>query len=80
MHIGIVGPISTNDICQHLVGDAASLPKGYSGAPLMGTLIEDLLQRGHVVSAFTLSNDMPLNEDAIALARGVYNLLLSNAT
>ena len=60
MHIAIAGPVATQDIALHLPGDASALPRGYSGAPLLGVLITELLGRGHRVSAVTLSSDLPL--------------------
>ena len=60
MNIGIAGPISTDSIAQLLNGDVAGLPQGYYGAPLLGTLISSLLERGHDVEAFTTSPDIPM--------------------
>ena len=75
MHIGIVGPIDTATIAD-LIGDGASgLPQGYSGAPLLGTLIRELLKRGHRVSAFTLSRDMPLvARQTVVATRGNFSI------
>lgn len=61
MHIGIAGPIATADIASMLEGSPQDLPVGYPGAPLLATLICELLRLGHRVSAFTLSSDMPLH-------------------
>ena len=71
IHIGIVGPIATADIC-HLLdnGWAEGLPKGYPGAPFLSTLIGELLRRGHRVSAFTLSDDISLNRREPVIAHG----------
>ena len=70
LHIGIAAPIATADI-RHLLDDpGAALPRGYAGAPLLGTLIGELLRRGHRVSAFTLSSDLPLHAPAAVVARG----------
>jgi glycosyltransferase involved in cell wall biosynthesis len=70
LHIGITGPVASADI-RHLLDDpAAALPRGYEGAPLMGTLISELLRRGHRVSAVTLSSDMPLDSDTAQRVRG----------
>lgn len=60
MHIAIAGPIATENIASFLQGPTAGLPKGYSGAPLLATLIGELLKRGHSVSAFTTSTDVPI--------------------
>ena len=70
LHIGIAGPVASVDVA-HLLDDPASpLPRGYAGAPLLGTLIGELLRRGHRVSAFTLSSDLPLDPQATVVARG----------
>lgn len=61
MHIAIAGPIATENISPFLHGLTAGLPRGYSGAPLLATLIGELLKRGHRISAFTTSTDMPIN-------------------
>lgn len=61
MKIAIVGPISTADIRHLLDGDTAGLPVGYSGAPLLVTLVAELLRRGHQITAITLSGGMPLD-------------------
>lgn len=60
MKIGIAGPIATDSIAWLLDDDPTGLPRGYYGAPLLGTLINSLLKRGHVVTAFTTSPDMPV--------------------
>lgn len=70
MHIALAGPIATNDIAPLLDGDGTGLPAGYSGAPLLATLIGGLLRRGHRVSAFTLSRDLPLRQHAQVTATG----------
>ena len=70
MHIAIVGPIATEDIAALIEGDVSGLPLGYPGAPLLGTLIGEYLRRGHRVSAFTLSSDIPLNRRDPLIAQG----------
>jgi L-malate glycosyltransferase len=69
MHIGICGPIATSDV-EHLLHSSVDRPRGYSGAPLLGTLISELILRGHRVSAFTLSSDLPLKRDANVVLHG----------
>lgn len=67
LRIGIAGPIATQDIASLLTDGASDLPSGYFGAPLLGTLIRELLHRGHNVSAFTTSSDLePLTAPCIA--------------
>lgn len=70
MHIGIAGPIATADIADLIDGDVTRLPHGYAGAPLLATLIRELLRRGHRVSAFTLSNDLPLKVESLITVQG----------
>lgn len=70
MHIGLVGPIATADVKHLLDGNTTMLPQGYAGGPLLATLIGELLNRGNTVSAFTLSNDLPLNTDSAITATG----------
>lgn len=52
LHIGIAGPIATEQVSAYLA-QPQSLPAGYVGAPLMGVLIGELLKLGYRVSAFT---------------------------
>jgi len=70
MHIGIAGPVASADVAHLLDTPRQPLPRGYAGAPLLGTLIGELLRRGHRVSAFTLSSDLPLDPAATVVARG----------
>lgn len=70
LHIGIAGPISTESVARFLKGDVTALPKGYSGAPLLGTLIGALLARGHQVSAYTTSRNLPLELAQPVMAQG----------
>ena len=70
MHIGIAGPIATADIGRLLDRSTTDLPAGFPGAPFLTTLIAELISRGHRVSAFTLSRDMPLDERLSVVAHG----------
>lgn len=70
LHIGIAGPIASADVRPLLDDPEVAMPRGYAGAPLLGTLIAELLRRGHRVSAFTLSSDLPLAAQAATVARG----------
>lgn len=69
-HIAVVGPIATADIAPLLDGDVANLPVGYAGAPLLTTLIGELLRRGHRVTAVTMSGGMKLDWRQHVVARG----------
>lgn len=66
MKIGIAGPIARESIAKFLHGDATILPVGYTGAPLLGTLIDALLSRGHSISAYTTSTDLSVSETVTA--------------
>jgi L-malate glycosyltransferase len=70
VRIGIAGPISTDSVASLLRGDGVGLPRGYYGAPLLGTLIRALLKRGHVVTAFTTSSDLPVVHGEPVTAEG----------
>jgi glycosyltransferase involved in cell wall biosynthesis len=70
MHIAVLGPIASADVRHLLHEPSAALPGGYAGAPLMATLIEGLLARGHRVTAITLSADMPLDGSRAVGAEG----------
>ena len=59
MKIGIAGPISTESVKDLIDGDTFLLPKGYTGAPFLGTLIKSLIKKGHQVSAYTLDSSIP---------------------
>lgn len=66
MKIGIAGPISSESVARFVDGDIRKLPHGYSGAPLLGTLIGALLDRGHTVWAYTTSSDLTFTERVIS--------------
>lgn len=66
MRIGIAGPISTESIAQFVDGKSSGLPRGYAGAPLLGTLIGALLERGHHIFSYTTSADVPLSKRVTA--------------
>jgi glycosyltransferase involved in cell wall biosynthesis len=68
--IAFVGPISTDSVADLIQEDRSGLPSGYFGAPLMGTLIKELLARGHSVTAVTTSPDLPPHSSAGRIASG----------
>lgn len=70
MKIAIAGPIATADVRHLLDGETTGLPAGYSGAPLLVTLVTELLRRGHQVTAVTLSGGMPLDWRQTVRAQG----------
>ena len=53
MKVAIVGPIATADVAHLLGRAAATAPRGYDGAPILATLIESMLERGHTVVGIT---------------------------
>lgn len=70
VHIGIAGPIATENIAHLLHGNTAVLPIGYHGAPLLTTLIDALLARGHRVTAFTMTTGRPRSDYGALRAEG----------
>lgn len=67
MKIAMVGPIATENVA-HLLGNcASSAPGGYIGAPILATLIESLIERGHEVIGITTDATLPLDAGAIKL-------------
>ena len=55
MRIALLGPIGSASVARLLDPPGQGLPIGNSGAPILGTLIESLLRRGHRVDAFTIA-------------------------
>ena len=53
MKVAIVGPIAMENVAHLLGASAAGAPRGYTGAPILATLIESMLDRGHVVVGIT---------------------------
>lgn len=71
MRVAIVGPVATEDIAPFLDKGVSGLPPGYAGAPLLATLIGELLERGHEVLAVTTSNvGVPVSKKAWVSADG----------
>ncbi len=70
MKIAIVGPIGTTHVAHLLASDPANLPRGMPTAPLLSTLAETLVARGHNVIAVTLSPGLPLNMEHAVVAAG----------
>lgn len=68
MRICIVGPIATENV-THLLGAkmSANAPAGYIGAPILATLIESLLDRGHDIVAVTTDAALPVKGGNITL-------------
>lgn len=69
MHIGIAGPIATVDIA-HLLEPGSGPVSEMQGSSLLVTLIEELLARGHRVSAFTAEPSLEPRNDNIVVAHG----------
>ena len=56
MHIAILAPSDRSFTSKHLPNvDFAELPAGSSTAPFIGIMIDELLKRGHTVTAITTS-------------------------
>ena len=69
MKIAVLGPIATRDIAP-LLESTSELPEGYTGAPLVTTLIRELLRRDHDVVAVTTDMRAGLPRGRPAMARG----------
>ncbi len=59
MHIGVLGPIATNDLLDPAERDGRPYPRGREGAPLVSDLIKAYIARGHRVVAITLDDQLP---------------------
>jgi glycosyltransferase involved in cell wall biosynthesis len=65
--ICIAAPIASIDVAVHLDAVPATMPSGYTGAPLTGVLIGELLRAGHEVAAVTVDYRMPRGAPAVCL-------------
>jgi glycosyltransferase involved in cell wall biosynthesis len=71
MKVGVAGYVATESLTPWLGGGVSSLPKGFPGAPFFETFIAALLDRGHEVSVYTLSDDVPPSQKKpIVVKRG----------
>lgn len=70
MRLGIAGPLATSDIEHLLDGNTVDLPREMFGAPLLVTLIEQFLNMGHEVVAYTTDPQLKLNPPAHSIAHG----------
>jgi glycosyltransferase involved in cell wall biosynthesis len=56
MHIAIIAPTHKSFIANFLPNiNSDALPQGYFGAPFIGTLIKELLEQNHTITAITTS-------------------------
>lgn len=67
MKICVAAPIATIDVAGHLDAAPGTMPAGYTGAPLTGVLIGELLRAGHEVVAVTVDYRMPHGAQAVCL-------------
>lgn len=75
MKIGIAGPIATEYVAQHMGTDISGVPRGFSGAPILGTLITTLIDMGHEVSAYTLDRALdPAHEPLLVRGNGGFRI------
>ncbi|ATE60533.1 glycosyltransferase family 4 protein [Thauera sinica] len=65
MHVAIAGPIAVADLKSMLGSRIDGLPAGYDGAPFMGSLVQELIERGHTVTGITLDASLPLRTDGV---------------
>ena len=76
MRIALVGPFTGPSLASAFAfgGEAAPLPPGYPGAPLMTALAKALVERGHQVAAISTDYSSPVAELApfrVYRARGL---------
>lgn len=67
MRICIVGPIGTENIAHLMGSQAVDAPAGYIGAPILGTLIESLIDRGHEVIGITTDTTLSPDQGLVKL-------------
>lgn len=67
MKICIAAPVATSDVTEYLDDVPATAPVGYSGAPLTGVLVGELLRRGHDVTAVTVDYTLPRGAQSVRL-------------
>lgn len=65
MHIAVVGHIAGEDVRDYLHPHSRPVPVGYSGAPLVGILIGELLRRGHRVTGITTDSALRIEEEPV---------------
>lgn len=75
MRIGILGPIATDSVAQLLPALPPRTPRGVTSAPLLGTLIQSLLDLGHEVVAYTLVSNEVLSATLCRLGGGRFTLV-----
>lgn len=79
LHIGIAGPIGTDDVADLLDDDVSLMPIAYPGAPLMAVLIRELLKRGYKVSAFTTDPSIYQNPRVVKASGSNFDLYICPA-
>lgn len=70
MHIGITGPVSTQQLASLLNLPTGYVPAGMGGVPV-NTLILELHKRGHQLSVFSNSYDVPAGETVVLRGSGI---------
>jgi glycosyltransferase involved in cell wall biosynthesis len=70
LHVAVVGHVAGEHVAEFLGLTANELPVGYTGAPLTGILIGELLRLGHRVTAITTDSRLPLNGGPVISERG----------
>lgn len=75
MRIGILGPVSTDSVAHLLPPLPPGTVRGVSSAPVLGTLIESLLDLGHEVVAYTLVHAEMLPEPVQRFGSGRFALV-----
>jgi L-malate glycosyltransferase len=79
LHIALVGHVAGEHVAEYLQRPVNTVPTGYTGAPLTGILIGELLRLGHRVTAITTDSSLPLNGGPVTLEHGSFRFVVCPA-
>lgn len=79
LHVAIVGHVAGADVAGLLDPGQGAVPTGYTGAPLMGVLVRELLQLGHRVTAITTDSALPLGSAPVRLTGPRFEFVVAAA-
>ena len=79
LHVAIVGHVAGADVAGLLDPGQGAVPTGYTGAPLMGVLVRELLQLGYRVTAITTDSALPLGSAPVRLTGPRFEFVVAAA-
>lgn len=79
LHVAIVGHVAGADVQRHLDPAQQPVPTGYTGAPLIGVLIGELLKLGMRVTAVTTDAQLPLDREPVRLTGPAFEFIVCPA-